>query len=59
VGIASSAARALRTANIPATAAITSTARIAKRDVDIDWPPPEDAFIRAFSFRSRLKWADK
>jgi hypothetical protein len=36
-------------------AASTSTARTANRDVDIDWPPPEDDFIRAFSFRSRQK----
>jgi hypothetical protein len=40
-------------------AAITSTARIAKRDVDIDRPPPEDTFIRAFSLHSRQKREEK
>jgi hypothetical protein len=40
-------------------AAITSTARTAKRDVDIDKPPPEDVFIRAFSVVLGHKQADK
>jgi hypothetical protein len=40
-------------------AAITSTARIAKRDIDIDRPPPEDAFIRASSVAFTPKRAEK
>jgi hypothetical protein len=39
--------------------AITSTARTAKRDMDIERPPPEDVCIRAFSLALGYKPADK